>query len=202
MIASICFVVVTVLAVKLLEENSSRTIKGGTIFILVFLNIVSISYYYYDFSYNSDSFEILSEESRNIIHIGNKEYLLTGTDVQQLYRRKIDTDENIHVAELEKENGQYVFEVKNDSDCVKNITVPVLHYDNYRAYDSNTNARLEISTGENNCIAVEIPPGYEGKVMVQYHPRIIWRICEVISLLTVMALIGYFVLLQKKQCAK
>lgn len=201
-IASICFVVVTVLAVKLLEENSSRTIKGGTIFILVFLNIVSISYYYYDFSYNSDSFEILSEESRNIIHIGNKEYLLTGTDVQQLYRRKIDTDENIHVAELEKENGQYVFEVKNDSDCVKNITVPVLHYDNYRAYDSNTNARLEISTGENNCIAVEIPPGYEGKVMVQYHPRIIWRICEVISLLTVMALIGYFVLLQKKQCAK
>lgn len=191
-IASVCFSIVTVLAVKLFEEYSSRTIRGGAVFILVFLNIVSISYYYHDFSYNSDSFEILSEENRNIMHIGNKEYLLAGTDVQQLYSRKINTDENIHVEELEKENGKYLFKVKNDADCVKNITVPVLHYDNYRAYASNTGEVLEIESGENNCIAVEIPSGYEGNVIVEYHPRAIWRICEIVSAVTIILLIGYY----------
>ena len=191
-IASICFTVSTVLAVKLFEKNHSKIYGGYVISMIVFLNVISISYYYQDFSHNSDSFEILSEQNRNVMQTGNQEYLLSGTDVQQLTSRKIGTNDSIWARELKKEKGKYIFEVKNGSDCVKNITLPVLHYDNYRVYDSNTGEMIETRTGENNCIAVEIPPGYEGKVMVQYHPRAIWRICEIVSVATVILLIGYY----------
>lgn len=200
--ATMCFAVSTVLAVELLEKYCDKIKKGYAIFLIIFLNLISISYYYYDYSYRCSSSEVLSEDNRNIMQIGNKEYLLVDTDVEQLHSRAIHTDSGVQAKELAKENGKYAFEVKNDADCVKSITVPVLHYDNYRAYDSNTGEMLEISTGDNNCIAIEIPSGYEGRITVQYHPRMIWRICEVISLLTVIALIGYFVyvmLLQKKK---
>lgn len=200
--ATMCFTVSTVLAVILLEKYCDKIKKGYAIYLIVFLTLISTSYYYYDYSYRCTSFEVLSEENRNIIHIGNKEYLLVGTDVEQLHSRTIYADSDVQAKELEKENGQYIFEVKNDSDCVQSITVPVLHYDNYRAYDSNTGEMLKINTGDNNCIAIEIPSGYEGKITVQYHPRMIWRICEGISLLTVIALMGFLIyamLLQKKK---
>lgn len=202
--ATICFTVSTVLAVQLLERCCDRIKKGYAIALIVFVTLISIGYYYYDYSYRSTSFEVLSESNRNIFYIGNKEYLLVGTDVEQLHSRAVHTDSDVQVKELNKENGQYIFEVKNDSDCVKSITIPVLNYDNYRSYDSDTGETLEISTGENNCIAVEIPSGYEGNVIVEYHPRTIWRICEIVSASTIILLIGYYVwcFVTRRRCLK
>ena len=67
------------------------------------------------------------------------------------------------------------------------IDVPLFYYPCYKAKDDKTGESLELTYGENARIRIILPPEYQGSVLLKVSERKLWRISEVISVLSVCA---------------
>lgn len=118
--------------------------------------------------------------------VGNGEYLPVSLD-QSLLTEEIVPQEGVTLGDVERDSLTYRVEALNVSAEEKEITLPVLYYTGYRAYDLQTKAALQVSGGDNGCVAVRVPGGYEGRFEMKYDPAWYWRAAEIISLLSVVA---------------
>lgn len=93
--------------------------------------------------------------------------------------------------------GEYLIEGTDTSDLIainlykgdlSAIDIPKYNYPYYKAYDENGN-ELAISNGINNRICVSVESSYNGDVTVKFVEPILWRIAEVISLLSAISLL-------------
>ena len=73
-----------------------------------------------------------------------------------------------------------------DAQTDAQIVLPVFGYDGYRA--TLEGKELDWVRGENNRIQVELPAGARGKLEVRFAGKSIWRVCDAISLCTLLAL--------------
>ena len=69
------------------------------------------------------------------------------------------------------------------------LLCPLLYYSGYRARDAVDHEKLKVEIGDNGRVAVTIPPNYNGTFHLGYYEPIVWRIAEVISVLTLIAFI-------------
>lgn len=132
--------------------------------------------------------------------ISGKEYLLQGTD-----ETLISEGDLPYVSKGEAElnnyssvNGVKKVECENNSEQSVEVTMPIFNYDNYRAYDETSKDTFKICNGQNNTIAVEIPAGYSGTIVVKYQEPIGWRISEIISLIAVVGFICLNIRMKKQ----
>lgn len=72
------------------------------------------------------------------------------------------------------------------------MDLPLFNYKGYRA-TSDGNVRLPISDGENNTVRVQIPSEFDGTITVAFVPPLLWRISEIISLVSITVVIVFFV---------
>lgn len=120
------------------------------------------------------------------------EYFINGTDrfdfVGEDYRV---SDDLIQIWDYEKDGTN--IKVIYASDVLEGyIEVPLLWYPGYEAYDEKGNS-LEIQRGHNNVIQVILPQTLgEGVIFICYKGKFIYHVGEVISLVTIIALIGYY----------
>lgn len=68
------------------------------------------------------------------------------------------------------------------------VLIPVFDYPGYKAEDDATKERIAFDHGENARIALHIPSGYTGTVRIYYREPFLWRIFEIISLMTAVCL--------------
>ena len=87
---------------------------------------------------------------------------------------------------------------RNLSGGAETVELPLLYYYGYRAYDKTTGQELMITTSDNYAVCVELPGGYEGTVHVAFYSPWYWRVAEVVSALSFIALAAG-VILEKKQ---
>lgn len=91
-----------------------------------------------------------------------------GVTVTAYKKENLDTVTELTV---ENGNGEYYFEL------------PMLLYKGYRAQDTETGERFEVTAGDNHVVRVALPAGYSGTVRTWYAGMWYWRVSEVISLL-------------------
>lgn len=105
-----------------------------------------------------------------------------GVTVTAYEKKNLDT-----VTELTAEagNGEYWIEL------------PMLLYKGYRAQDTETGERFEVTAGDNHVVRVLLPAGYSGTVHTWYAGMWYWRVAEIVSLLFAI-LIG--VIRVRKMC--
>lgn len=60
------------------------------------------------------------------------------------------------------------------------ITLPLIYYSNYKAWDTKGN-QLPVFMAETGCVAVELPGAFADTVTVSFQPSLLWRMCEGIS---------------------
>lgn len=96
--------------------------------------------------------------------IGYGEYLIEGTDTSDL-------------------GNVYLY----NSD-LSEINIPKYNYPYYRAFD-DSGKELAISNGLNNRICVSVDSAYKGNVTVRFVEPILWRIAEIVSLVSAISLI-------------
>lgn len=116
------------------------------------------------------------------------EYLIVGTDINELKPGTVALSENVMLENYEKQGVTVSFTCENPSGESGYVELPLLWYSNYRAKDMNGN-NLTITLGDNNSIRVLIPAGYFGNVSVEYKHLALWRIAEMISLLSLLGFI-------------
>ena len=123
------------------------------------------------------------------------EYLLSGTDVEACRDRKILTSDASCKAKLLEERGTgLLFSVQNRSNKEETLTLPKFAYPGYRLRPPFSKAGLAnrgtvemTPAGENNRIRITVSPGAEGTWRLCFQEPVFWRMGEVLSLLTAVA---------------
>lgn len=134
------------------------------------------------FSTAYDEYDVICEykETEDIDDYcaGNKEYMLTGADLDKI-QTDILTDKEIEVYSWTKSG------YKVQISCLAGkeggtVEVPVFFYRGFRAVDADGNI-LETDYGRNKCVKIIIPGNYEGIVRLDFYEPWYWRAAEMIS---------------------
>ncbi len=95
---------------------------------------------------------------------------------------------NIEAYEQLTREGTYnVFYVKAGKDG-GTVELPLFHYKGYHVMDES-GTEYEISDGTIDLISVELPAGFDGKLITRFIEPWYWRLAEIISVLSVIACI-------------
>ena len=118
--------------------------------------------------------------------VSGGEYLLPG-DVDYYYARPQPQQESLLVKWYEKTDGVAHITLENTGDAEASVVLPINDYGNYQAVDAEGKV-LPLTTSENSLLVLTVPGGYNGAVSVAYREPMLWRMAELISLVTAVAL--------------
>lgn len=187
--ATVVCTLLSVLAVKLLFVANRKKLGIQISKIMILFSCISVGLFYLQFSDESNMTVRYSSVNpqESIGNILGGEYLLFGTETQYCATRQvISTSENLVVESYEFNNGVSVLECKNLEDTDIIVEIPVFNYKNYQAYRVDTKDLLQITTGDNNRLAIHVPAQFDGTIRIQYEIPKIWYIGFVISFSTLI----------------
>jgi len=117
------------------------------------------------------------------------EYVPSGTDTANLNRTYVyNLDGSLWVPDYSIDSREVKFYCENGTDNSGIVTVPRLFYRGYRAV-AEDGQKLELTKDELNAVSVVVPAGFKGNVRVFYREPFYWRIAELISLISLIALL-------------
>lgn len=142
---------------------------------------------------HENSFQELSMES---IYTG--EYLPHGFDrILTCEQTEIETsDLGCEVVLDNRKDIRFECTVNNQSGAEQYVQFPLLMYKGYRAKAAS--GYLPVEYGDNFRVKITIPSGYNGRLVVDFVEPWYWRMAEVITLLSVVALIGGTIFFKRK----
>ena len=100
----------------------------------------------------------------------------------------IIADDGVTVSNTERQNGDLLFDIFCRTNDSTNVTLPIFNYDNYYVKDSE-NVYFPTETDDEFRLKVLIPAGYSGRIRVYYKEPFYWRICEIITILSVFMVV-------------
>lgn len=112
-----------------------------------------------------------------------KDYVNGDVDIAALSHEIIANSDKVKIDNQERKLNLISFNAKSSSEYNETIYVPLLYFDGYEAISSN-NDSIELNKSENGAVEISIPAWYSGTITVKYKEKIIYRIMEIISLLS------------------
>lgn len=181
-IASILLVFAIVVSLDLLSREKIRRARCAY-FCLIGCIIFSVGFFYYRFADESGR---ANYNTMSAYAYSDNLYLLDGTDrtIQEFSEPRV-INGNVKLGGSNRDGDAYFVEVKNLSNEVAALRLPIYDYRYFNAY-SNDGALLEQITADSNCVTVVLPAQYEGKVIIKFEEPMSWRMAEMISLLCAM----------------
>lgn len=117
---------------------------------------------------------------------GGKDYVLPG-EVDYNYAYPTQLSDSLVIQRYEKNDGVACITLENTADTEGSVVLPINDYGNYTATDDQGNI-LPLSTSENSLLVLTVPGGYSGMVSVSYREPLLWRVAELLSLVTAVVL--------------
>lgn len=114
------------------------------------------------------------------------EYLLPGTALEGTADREPLASPGLDVTQYAKEGTRVCAQVEAWEDS--ELSLPLFAFDGYAAEADGQ--RLEVGRGENNRLTVLLPAGTSGTLRVWFAGKAVWRVCDAVSLLTLLAMLG------------
>ncbi len=189
-IAIVILTTMIVFLLQILEEHISTSAYRMIVLAMIAAVVITEGHFIMEYVDQQHGEKIYSESDVGS-NIARGEYLLQGTGLYEYKggRAIITSGENIECATFYYDsNGRYYLTCNNRQDTQGYIDVPIYAYDNYHAYKED-GEELSTEMGESNRIRVYIPGGYVGVICIKYVVPILWRVCEIISFITMCVLI-------------
>ncbi len=115
------------------------------------------------------------------------EYLYQGTNYRRIQQENYITMENVSFDNVERKANRFsISGIHTGSDA--KLELPLFYYPGYTA-KSDDGTSLQIIRGNNNRLRILFDNGFSGNIYVRYTEPVLWRICEMISLLSFIAVI-------------
>lgn len=188
-IAAALFTTMTVCALQIVEDHAGRKKCNGIILAIVAGTVLTEGYFMTEYVDLQDEIKVYSESDVGTMTIMGGEYLLSGTDWELYKDTRAEGGESVKdIAFHYDKKGKYDLTYTNAGNQASYVDLPLHAYENYHAYDESCN-ELALELGENNTVRVPIPPLSEGSVSLEYKVPLLWRVCEIISCITVCAMI-------------
>lgn len=191
-IATVCLVAMIIFILQIFEKKVSDNFYKQIVLGMILALMITEGHFIMEYINVQDGERIYSETDIGIMgEIMGGEYLLQETDVNKYKTdRNVDASgEGIECSEFYYDkNGKYYLTINNRMAEQGYIDVPIQAYDNYHAY-TNDGEELNIVIGANNKIRVLVPGYYDGEICIKYVVPVLWRLCEIISLITMCVLI-------------
>lgn len=191
-IATIMLSVVMLFLMRIFLEKYGRQVTNWVMVAIAVLALISEGLFMMQYPNEITYKKYYAESELTGFDVGSgMEYILHDTDIDGLLTNDILTTEGVSAGEMTNDKGNRLVAVDNETQQEGYVDIPVLFYDNYRAYDQATGTELPLQTGVNNRICIVIPAGYQGTICVCYREPGKWRLAEGISVVTLLGIIGY-----------
>ena len=158
----------------------------------------------YIFQYNNMMIPFEHENDFRDLSVGavySGQYLLDGFEESDIDIMITTSDEiSMEYTVMEQKKLEYYVMASNLSDKEGYIEFPLLAYKGYRATDGEK--VFKISNGENQRLRIDVPAGYCGSIRVCFYEPWYWRLSELISLISAVAICTYFAISVKLQYRK
>lgn len=179
----------TVMALKLLGTYKGKKAAGIAGISMIAVTTIYIGLFYVEFG-NSTKTTIVYSVPDKEDYTSSGEYLPEGTIEGYLNWRNIDTDYSaVGISDYTYKDGITSFNCTNVTDTQQSVIVPLINYDNYHAYDVNSNKELELTIGDNNRLGVILPANYSGSVKIEYVIPTVWKVSYIVSVIVFIGII-------------
>ena len=133
---------------------------------------------------NEEVLEFGTETSPYMLY---PEYQFEGTDLVQTRSRQAILSGDVQMTEYEKDGTRIRAHI--DAPQGGTVTFPLFGFD---GYEVNLNGKkIEWARGENNRLAVTLPAASQGELTVRYVGLTIWRLADLVSLVTLIGLCAF-----------
>lgn len=198
-IASFVFTVLTCVAVKGWTQYER---KGQVELGIILLGIAGCSAggYFSSVLAEKDAVYVPDTELFGTFETIGGEYLMSGVDAAPEYMPEdtLWSGDGITVTDHEKNGTNYRLSIINSSPEMQYVELPMIYYRGYQANDPETGEKILLDEGENGRIRICIDGGYQGTVSVRFQEPVGWRISEVISVVSVVA-VGIYLIRQYRK---
>jgi len=188
-IANILLVALAGLLYKVMEKFERKWLVASFVAIIGSVSLFVTLFATSDFMFSDGMVRIYNSEGMGTGYIAGAEYLPYGVDASKLtYHNPIAT-ENIVVEGFEKGALSRRVNCHNMTMEDGNVAVDLLYYKGYKAIDTDSGEELEVFSGQNGLVTVNVPVGYDGVIEIAFVSPWYWRLAEVISLVSAIGMV-------------
>lgn len=183
-IFSIAAIIFGLMMWKRLQYKKAYIIMGS---VLGGICLLETAFYYQRLLIESPQTAMICEYYALPVYMETKEYLPTEAENFYEMHRLNTSGDMVKIENYEKEYTSIAMLCANEGEQEGYVDVPLFYYPCYKARDEMTGARLALTYGENARVRIILPPGYSGKIVLGVSERKLWRLAELISVLSLAA---------------
>ncbi|MCR4902116.1 MAG: hypothetical protein K6A23_04600 [Butyrivibrio sp.] len=162
---------------------------------LLLLAIISAGFFLNSSCRSQEWRLLLTESDLTTDAIGTGEYLPVNTDTHMFWDN-ISTvafsDDTVSIQNAYRGSDIITVEASNNSGAKSYIDVAFLYYRYYKAIDNSTGVELETEISPENRIRVILPSDYTGSFSVFFREPVLWRLSELVTIISLLAIIAIY----------
>jgi hypothetical protein len=190
-IATLLLVIGCCAALKVLKQNAGG--KAAVICTLVIVAGMAISTGYTMVTFlQTGVLGTCYEQRDGPYYVSGGEYLPADVELAENAFHPLEPmAENMDITSYEKSSNRVVVTCENQLDTENILQVPLLLYRGYHAYDVDTKEEFMMYRTELGMTGICLPASYAGTVCMEFSEPVYWRMAELLSLISLLALIGW-----------
>lgn len=154
--------------------------------------------YQYQILYGGSCINIYSSAVLDTTNVVSGEYLYQGSRVDITSERQKVTGSGVQIQSVKRKYLNTSIQCTAQQSGAY-LELPIFYYPGYEAVDAKGNSYQVSRSENNNCIRVKLPEEFDGNINVSYKEPLYFRLCELVSFIAFIILIGDWIWKKRKE---
>ena len=183
------------------SENALNLARTVSVLLIGLATLISCAWYYNSFVSTGNPYRVYETYELPSTQLYSCEYLPADTLLNDIVENRYASSDSVLITEVQKQGTTLTCQLANTGEDGY-AEFPLMLYKGYVAEHIETGDKFNIIAGHNNAVRVEIPSGFTGTLQVSFKEPVYWRIAEIVSALSVIALLTFGILSCRNKQAK
>lgn len=171
------------------SENALNLTRTISVLVISLAVMLSSAWYYQNYLSTGNPYRVYETYELPSTQLYTCEYMPAGTLLNDITENRYASSDSVMITGIQKAGTTLSCRISNTGE-EGYAEFPLMLYKGYVARHVESGEKLPISAGYNNALRVEIPSGFNGSLQISFREPVYWRIAEIISALTIAALIA------------